>query len=152
MTDSMSSVDTMPPPKRPKLTRGKSSVVLAMQRAGLAPQISEPQLIKVAAPPKADEVSKAKKMFDEADVDGNGVLDYAEFRTLLLSIGQDHERLHPNYIEHFLAVADRDHDGAITFDEFLEVYAQLRRFDELLHADRYGGLTPYEPEMVGAGT
>ena len=59
-----------------------------------------------------------------------------QFRALMHSIGTKEERLHPHFIEHFLAVADRDHDGSISFDEFLLVHAQLRRFDELLHAPK----------------
>ena len=118
--------------KRPRLQR-RSSVEVARERAGMSAKVSEPQTKKAA---NKVELSLAKQMFEQADADGNGVLDYDEFRALLHSIGKGEDRLHEKFIDHFLSYADRDHDGSISLEEFVSVYDQLRRFDELLHAPR----------------
>ena len=125
----------MPDRKRPKLSHDTSSVAEAMRRAGLVAKVIGLKN-KLGTQAKPDEISRARELFNAHDSDNNGVLDYTEFRSLMHSIGTQEERLHPHFIEHFLTVADRDHDGTISFDEFVLVHAQLRKFDELLHAPK----------------
>ena len=130
-----------PPPKKPKMMRRASSVQLAQQRAGLVATVSKTGSV---ANSTAAAVDAARAMFMACDKDGNGTLDYDEFRALLHSFGKDSERLHANYIEHFLKVADRDHDGVITLDEFSHIFAELQTFDQLLQAPRRRALRPEE--------
>ena len=139
----MADADEAPPQKRPRMQRRKSSVLLAHERAGLTASVVNHN------PPARDESQRpaavaaaARSMFVAHDTDGNGVLDYGEFRRLLLSFGKDQERLHPNYIEHFLQVADRDKDGQITIEEFAHVFEELQSFDRLLRAPRRRVLQP----------
>ena len=106
-----------------------------MRRAGLVAKVVGLKNT-LGTQAKPDEIARARELFNAHDTDNNGVLDYTEFRSLMHSIGTEEERLHPHFIEHFLAVADRDHDGTISFDEFVLVHAQLRKFDELLHAPK----------------
>ena len=96
--------DAMPPPAkkpRPAMMRKRSSV-LAAERAGITAHVD------AAPPPPAEDDANAaaKAMFSAHDADGNGVLDHAEFRALLLSLGRECNRLHPRYVEHFLRVTD----------------------------------------------
>ena len=122
--------DAMPPPAkkpRPAMMRKRSSV-LAAERAGITAHVD------AAPPPPAEDDANAaaKAMFTAHDADANGVLDHAEFRALLLSLGRECNRLHPRYVEHFLRVTDRDKDGQISLDEFLLVHQKLLAFDRLL--------------------
>ena len=82
--------------------------------------------------------------FNKHDHDGNGVLDHSEFRELLKSIGSDHDKLHPKYVDHFLKVTDSDGDGAVTLEDFTKVRAcslqrrcRLRRKRALLDCGRF---------------
>ena len=79
---------------------------------------------------------EARARFAAHDHDGNGTLDDAEYHDLLISIGTEHDNLHPRYIEHFLQSTARDQHGGITVDAFLQVYDRLAHFDELLRAPR----------------
>ena len=72
-------------------------------------------------------VEQARVWFDKHDHDGNGVLDTSEFRGLLKSIGSDHDKLHPKYVEHFLKVTDRDGDGAVTLEDFTKAHTAAGR-------------------------
>ena len=123
-----------PPPKRPRLKRRKSSVVLAQERAGVSASVVRPGAPALRPAGDADSMDAARMMFAAHDENGDGVLDYDEFRALLLSFGHDKARLHDKYIEHFLKVADRDGDQKITLQEFEHVFDDLRAFDKYLHA------------------
>ena len=133
-------VDSMPdpPPKRPRLKRAQSSVLIAQQRAGLIASIEK------AATGETSSAEAVRAMFHEHDKDGNGVLDYDELRGLLHAFGEGTQRLHPNYIEHYLRVADRHHKKHVTLDDFSLVYERLQRFDQLLQAPKRRLLQPME--------
>ena len=79
---------------------------------------------------------EAQKWFAKYDRDGNGVLDHDEYCDLLKSIGTEHDKLHPKYVEYFLKLTDSDGDGVVSREEFTRVYAQLVHFDEVLKAPR----------------
>ena len=79
---------------------------------------------------------EAQKWFTKYDRDGNGVLDHDEYCDLLKSIGTEHDKLHPKYVEYFLKLTDGDGDGVVSLEEFTRVYAQLVHFDEVLKAPR----------------
>ena len=79
---------------------------------------------------------EAHKWFAKYDRDGNGVLDHDEYCDLLKSIGTEHDKLHPKYVEYFLKLTDSDGDGVVSREEFTRVYAQLVHFDEVLKAPR----------------
>ena len=85
---------------------------------------------------KATSHVEAQKWFTKYDRDGNGVLDHDEYCDLLKSIGTEHDKLHPKYVEYFLKLTDGDGDGVVSLEEFTRVYAQLVHFDEVLKAPR----------------
>lgn len=64
------------------------------------------------------------------------MLDKAEFRELMLSLGDAGERMHPNFIDFFCRLTDTDGDGVISLPEFLRVHEQLREFGRHLRAPR----------------
>ena len=74
--------------------------------------------------------------FSKHDRGGDGVLDRAEYRELLRSIGTGHHKLHPKYVEYFAKLTDRDDDGVVTLEDFTLVYDKLVHFDQLLKAPR----------------
>ena len=80
--------------------------------------------------------TEAKQWFTKHDRDGDGVLDRTEYCDLLRSIGTEHDKLHPKYVEYFLKLTDGDGDGVVSLEEFTRVYAQLVHFDEVLKAPR----------------
>lgn len=129
----MASEEVIPPAKRPKMMRRKSSIVLARQRTGTIASVAEPERPSLNV---VDSMAAAREMFRQSDADGNGVLDYAEFRALMQRLGRDQERLNESYIEHVISVADKDRDGSISLEEFEQVYAGIRKMDQLLHAPR----------------
>ena len=43
-------------------------------------------------------IGPAREWFAKYDRDGNGKLDYAEYRDLLKSIGTGHDKMHPKYV------------------------------------------------------
>ena len=133
----MAMEELQPPAKRFKMKRRQSSVQLAQQRAGLVETVEHCTPAADAKETQVEQAEQARQMFVEHDANGDGVLDYGEFRHLLRSVGQECNRLHPHYIEHFLHVTDVNHDGIITLDEFIRIHKQLQAFDRLLlHAPR----------------
>ena len=67
---------------------------------------------------KAASHVEAQKWFTKYDRDGNGVLDHDEYCDLLKSIGTEHDKLHPKYVEYFLKLTDGDGDGVVSLEEF----------------------------------
>lgn len=61
-----------------------------------------------------EQIQKYKETFSKIDLDHNGVLDQYEFSCFLTSIGLD-PRLTPACFKVF----DSNHDGTLSFDEFL---------------------------------
>ena len=61
---------------------------------------------------------EAQKWFAKYDRDSNGVLDHDEYCDLLKSIGTEHDKLHPKYVEYFLKLTDGDGDGVVSLEEF----------------------------------
>ena len=70
----------------------------------------------------SDEVRDARRLFHEADADGNGVLDLNEFKALLRSVSSSHS---DDDLVSLFRRADADGSGTIEFDEFLQM--QLKR-------------------------
>jgi len=134
-------------PKRPRLSRRQSSAEIALKRAGGVAHVSLPDLQQTGESfyRLGDEEAQreAREWFTQHDRDGDGVLNYEEYRDLLRSVGgrgagasAEGRRLHPHYIEHFLKLSDADADGVITLGEFMRVYDGLLHFDLLLNAPR----------------
>ena len=85
---------------------------------------------------KAASHVEAQKWFTKYDRDGNGVLDHDEYCELLKSIGTEHDKLHPKYVQYFLKLTDGDGDGVVSLEEFTRVYDKLVHFDDVLRAPR----------------
>ena len=125
----------LPPLKRPRMMKRHSSIVLARQRTGVAVEsIAAATLLPSLK--RRESVAGACEMFRRYDADGNGVLDYGEFRRLMHKVGKDQERLNESYIEHVISIADKNRDGSISLEEFEEVFGGIRKMDALLHAPR----------------
>ena len=60
-------------------------------------------------------IDKVRKMFDELDRDKNGSVSMAEMKPTLYSLG-----LADSEIEALVAVHDKNHDGELQFDEFVQ--------------------------------
>lgn len=58
-----------------------------------------------------------RKMFDDIDLDGNGVLDAHEIRLVLRGIGEKDEEV----ISQIVASIDLNHDGEVSWEEFQEI-------------------------------
>ena len=81
MEERAAAAESMPPPKRPKMTRDTSSVAVALRRAGLvAKAIVGLKKKTLGTQAKPDEISRARELFNAHDSDSNGVLDYTEVR------------------------------------------------------------------------
>jgi len=74
------------------------------------------QEIEASVPRKDDEYKQA---FDMADTDKNGKIDKDELKALFAQMG---EVLSDDEIQGMLTHADKDGDGNISFDEFIEMF------------------------------
>ncbi|KAK2150436.1 hypothetical protein LSH36_405g02066 [Paralvinella palmiformis] len=97
---------------------------------------------------KKAERKKYKEMFKLFDVNGDGTLSVDEFRLALDKIGYC---LCEDYLQKFIAEADTDNSGKISFDEFITALskpspkekrmAKLRRLFQGMDTDRSGYIT-----------
>lgn len=72
------------------------------------------------------EMKDLKEAFNLLDADGNGLLDLKELSNFMDSNGFD-----SNNAQLVLAIFDRDHDGTISWNEFIEFVQVLNSEDEL---------------------
>jgi Ca2+-binding EF-hand superfamily protein len=63
------------------------------------------------------QVKAAQSIFDDADADGSGGLDLDELQSFCSESGED-----PRMASIILAAFDEDHDGIISFNDFLRFY------------------------------
>jgi len=90
---------------------------------------------------KAGFDKRLKALFDEADKDHSGMLDPAEFETVLKNMDLG---LLPDEIDYLLEYGDKDGDGQISIDEFTEIaystlsmLARERAINATMYAEAY---------------
>lgn len=90
------------------------------------------QKLPRGAVPEPDDLelaSAALDLFRRFDKDKNQVLDYHEFRSMLLDMGVSHANLHRNVVERYVRTLDLNKDTVISFGEFLAGYRLLLIWD-----------------------
>lgn len=81
--------------------------------------------------PELDAVREvAAQIYRRYDKDRNGTLDYEEFRVMVLNLGVSHAYLHKNRVEQFIRSVDVNKDNVISFDEFLDIYIRMLKWDQ----------------------
>lgn len=85
----------------------------------------------------AEEVRKAKTVFDTLDEDDSRLLEYHEFeRAVNLLLQEQHKKIPPSCVRALCSAhwskSDRDKSGTIDFDEFLRWWATNRFKEELM--------------------
>jgi len=72
------------------------------------------------------EAERVQRMFHQFDLDGNGVIDEAEFKNVLLTLmGSDYPCVSTNRMRQYWAEVDRDRDGEVSLNEFLHWYFRI---------------------------
>eukprot|EP01006_Ploeotia_vitrea_P048020 TRINITY_DN67186_c9_g6_i3.p1 TRINITY_DN67186_c9_g6~~TRINITY_DN67186_c9_g6_i3.p1 ORF type:complete len:828 (+),score=7.56 TRINITY_DN67186_c9_g6_i3:46-2529(+) len=66
--------------------------------------------------------AELRRAFDAMDTDKSGTVAATELRDMLIRLGEDPTR---DDIQEFMALADTDGDGQLTFDEFKVIYERL---------------------------
>lgn len=69
---------------------------------------------------------RAKDLFNEFDHDGNGVIDAAELRAVMKSLGHE---LQPKEIQQMLDMVDQNQSGNIDMREFLDMLHEVNDMD-----------------------
>lgn len=67
-----------------------------------------------------DEIQNLKDIFDLFDKDHSGSIDMKDLESIMTSLQRD-----PNEAKEMLAAIDPNHDGTITFDEFINLMQQI---------------------------
>merc|ERR1711907_532200 len=97
----------------------------------LIAELSEPAPAPASAMPSVNDVAPAElqsylqRLFKIGDRDGNGVLDPAEFESLLRKSGFKFDNA---TIKRIMDVVDTNHDGVIEYDEFVPAILSLLKY------------------------
>lgn len=87
---------------------------------------------------KGQEVNhKLKKLFEFYDKDHNGVIDKQEFRALMTNLCHTHGEKLPSdcAIDEIMAAADKNWDGVINYQEFVDFLKDFPLLIELYRDD-----------------
>ncbi len=85
----------------------------------LSKEVRESQKVNVESPRFINTLRVALfKIFQDADKDGSGYLDYEEFEDAFKNLSYG---LGDNYVQNLIALADENEDGRINWEEFVPV-------------------------------
>jgi len=109
----------------PCASDGDAEATLATFDADHDGKISFDEFVSAAAPLYQDSVTALRRAFDFFDRDGSSSIEIGELEIVLVRIGVASEggRMHRDVLDRIFSTADANHDGKVSFAEFVALFA-----------------------------